>query len=314
MPDMAAPVAEQLPPAMRPASSRLGRAASPERRMADAIRALATDIAVHIPGTRLGPAIAGADAACVLWTRFLKFDAADPHWPDRDRFVLCPADGGPLLYALLHLTGHTGLGADDMREIGSGDAALPVQPRFGSHPAIETSAGAPGEAFGVAVGLALAERLLAARFGKSLVDHRTWAVVSDDDLAAGVCQEAASLAGMLRLEKLTLLWHETAAGDSEAVPDDVPRRFAASGWTVRRVDGNDPAEIASALSMAIRSRKPSLIACRHPLGQDALWTDPAARGLRWPHPAFERCRSRSRRSGRAPVRGVRHPGGAGSSA
>ncbi len=283
MPNAAGPIAESRHPAMR-----LARAPTAERRMADAIRAHATDMAALAPGIRLGPAISGAEAASALWTRFLKFDAADPHWPDRDRFVLCPSDGGPLLYALLHLTGYAGLGTENLCRFGQDHSGLPIQPQFGAHAAIETSAGAPGEAFGVAVGLALAERLLAARFGKSLVDHRTWAMVSDDDLAAGVCQEAASLAGMLRLEKLTLLWHEAPEAEGvEPSADDVPRRFAASGWTVRRVAGDDPAEIVSALSMAVRSKKPSLIACRHAPAQDAVWTDDEARGLRWPHPAFD---------------------------
>ncbi len=283
MANAAEPIVEPRPPAMR-----LSRAPTAERRMADAIRAHATDMAALAPGTRLGLAIGGAEAASALWTRFLKFDAADPHWPDRDRFVLCPCDGGPLLYALLHLTGHAGLAAEDLCRFGQDSSALPVQPHFGAHAAIETSPGAPGEAFGVAVGLALAERLLAARFGRSLVDHRTWAVVSDDDLAAGVCQEAASLAGMLRLEKLTLLWHEAPAAEgAEPSADDVPRRFAASGWTVRRVAGDDPAEIVSALSMAVRSKKPSLIVCRHAPAQDAVWTDADARASRWPHAAFD---------------------------
>ncbi len=283
MPDMAEPIAETRPPAMR-----LARAFTAEQRMADAIRALATDMAALAPFTRAGLGIGGAEAASVLWTRFHKFDAADPHWPDRDRYVLGCADCGPLLYTLLHLTGHAGVEAAELRRFGQEDSALPVQPQFAVHPAIEASAGAPGEAFGVAVGLALAERLLAARFGKSLVDHRTWAVVSDDDLASGVCQEAASLAGMLRLEKLTLLWHEApTAADAEPSADDVPRRFAASGWTVRRVAGDDPAEIASALAMALRSKKPSLIACRATPERDAAWVDAQARSLRWPHAPFD---------------------------
>ena len=275
MPDTAEP-ALQLPPA----KPRAARASTGGGRMADAVRAIATAIAGAGAGAG-SPALAigMAETAGVLWTRFHKYDAADPHWPDRDRFVLGPAAGAPLLYALLHLTGHADTGERELRDGGA-------VPRFGAHPAIEASAGAPGEAFGVAVGLALGERLMAARFGKSLVDHRTWAVVSDDDLASGVAQEAASLAGTLRLEKLTLLWHETTPAGSDLVADDVPRRFAACGWTVRRIAGDDPAEIASALAMATRSRKPSLIAVGAGARQVETWTDPQSRGLRWPHPPF----------------------------
>jgi transketolase len=165
-----------------------------------------------------------ASAVAVLWSQFLKFDAADPHWPDRDRCVVSSAHGAP---------------------------ALPAS--------IEPSAGPLGQGVAMAVGMALAERMLAARFGRSLVDHRTWVIAGEDDLMQGISHEAASLAGHLRLEKLTVLCGD---GDlSASCSDDLAKRFAACGWAVQRVDLLDLTEVTHALSFAIRCKKPTLIVC-----------------------------------------------------
>src|SRR6185437_8396565 len=173
----------------------LARPAGPERKLADALRALAIDAAETAKSAHAGMPLGMADVATVLWTRFLKYDAADPRWPDRDRFVLSAGHGSVLLYALLHLTGHEGMGVEELRRFRQLHSAAGGLPAFGAHPAIETSVGPPGMGFAHAVGMALAERMLAARFGRSLVDHRTWAVAAESDLMAGISHEAASLAG-----------------------------------------------------------------------------------------------------------------------
>ena len=192
-------------------------------------------------------------AASVLWNRFLRFDAADPRWPDRDRFVLSSGRFLPLLRALLRLTGHEAVGA------GCG---------HGQHPAIETAVGPPGQGFATAVGMAMAERALAGRFGRTLVDHRTWVLACETDLAAGVSLEAASLAGQMHLDKLVVLFdaRSSTAGNGQPGAGFAPEamtRFAACGWAVRRVESADPAAITAAIAGAMRVRRPTLIAC-HP--------------------------------------------------
>jgi len=197
--------------------------------------------------------------ATVLWSRFLRFDMLDPGWPDRDRFVLASARFLPLLRALLRLTGH-----DDVPS-GSG---------FGEHPAFETAPGPPGQGFATAVGMALAERALAARFGRTLVDHRTWVLACESDLVAGVSLEAAALAGQFRLEKLVVLF-EPLPG-SAAPSAETMTRFAACGWAVRRVDGADPEAVSAAIAAAMRVRRPTLIACVPSDGVPAVPEAPAS--------------------------------------
>ncbi|MDI3308903.1 MAG: transketolase [Acetobacteraceae bacterium] len=248
----------------------LARPATEERRMADAIRALAIDAVEKAKSGHPGMPMGMADVATVLFTRFLKFDAADPRWPDRDRFVLSAGHGSMLLYALLHLTGHAGMGIEELKRFRQLHSPSAGHPEFGEHPGIETTTGPLGQGIATAVGMALAERILAARFGKSLVDHRTWVIASDGDLQEGISHEAASLAGHLQLEKLTVLYDDnniSIDGDTSlSFSEDVLKRFAAYGWAVRRVNGHDHAEIAAALSWATRSRKPTLIACRTIIG------------------------------------------------
>src|SRR5216684_7747018 len=172
------------------------------RRMADAIRALAMDAVEQAKSGHPGMPMGMADAATVLWSRFLKFDPARPDWPDRDRFVLSAGHGSMLLYALLHLTGYAGMGIEELKHFRQLHSPAAGHPELGENPGIETTTGPLGQGFGTAVGMALAERLMAARFGRSLVDHRTWVLASDGDLMEGISHEAASLAGHLRLEKL----------------------------------------------------------------------------------------------------------------
>jgi transketolase len=238
--------------------------------MADAIRALAIDAVEAANSGHPGLPMGMADVATTLWTRFLKFDAADPSWPDRDRFVLSAGHGSMLLYALLHLTGFPGMTIEDIKRFRQLHSPAAGHPEHGEAPGIETTTGPLGQGLATAVGMALAERMLAARFGKSLVDHRTWVIVGDGDLMEGISHEALGLAGHLRLNKLTVLFddnHISIDGDTAlAVSDDQIKRFAAHGWATKRVDGYDPAQIAAAMSFALRSKKPTLIACRTIIG------------------------------------------------
>src|SRR5690242_21871714 len=144
--------------------------------MANAIRALAIDAVEAAKSGHPGMPMGMADVATALWTRFLKFDAADPRWPDRDRFVLSAGHGSMLLYALLYLTGFDGMGIDEIKQFRQLESPAAGHPEYGLHPGIETTTGPLGQGIGTAVGMAIAERLLASRFGRSLVDHRTWAL------------------------------------------------------------------------------------------------------------------------------------------
>ena len=293
-------------PALQAQAAILSRPATIERRMADAIRALAVDATEAAGSGHPGMPMGMADAAAVLWSRVLRYDAADPRWPDRDRFVLSAGHGSLLLYALLHLTGHAGMELGHLQRFRQLDSPAAGHPEHGEHPAIEATTGPLGQGLATAVGMALGERMMAARFGRSLVDHRTWVVASDGDLQEGVSHEAACLAGHLRLEKLTVLWDDNSVsldGDAGLASSADPlRHYAALGWATKRVDGHDPAAVAAALSLAVRSKKPTLIACRtiigfaaptkagtaaahgRPLGETEA--EAAKQALDWTHPPF----------------------------
>ena len=293
-------------PALQAQAAILARPATIERRMADAIRALAIDATEAAGSGHPGMPMGMADAATALWSRVLRFDAADPRWPDRDRFVLSAGHGSLLLYALLHLTGHAGMELGHLQRFRQLDSPAAGHPEHGEHPAIEATTGPLGQGLATAVGMALGERMMAARFGRSLVDHRTWVVASDGDLQEGVSHEAACLAGHLRLEKLTVLWDDNSVsidGDAGLASSADPlKHFAALGWATKRVDGHDPAAVAAALSLAVRSKKPTLIACRtiigfaaptkagtaaahgRPLGETEA--EAAKQALGWGHPPF----------------------------
>jgi len=275
--------------------------------MADAIRVLAMDAVQKANSGHPGMPMGMADAATALWSRMLKYDAADPTWPDRDRFVLSAGHGSMLLYALLHLTGHAGLSMDDIRNFRQLHSVTAGHPERGEHPAIEMTTGPLGQGISTAVGMALAERHLAARFGKSLVDHRTWVIASDGDLQEGISHEAASLAGHYRLDKLCVLWDDNGisidGGTELSFTEDVLKRFQAYGWAVKRVNGHSPSALLGAMGYALRSRKPTLIACRTiigfaapkkagtagshgaPLGAEEIAGARAAMG--WNHPPFD---------------------------
>ncbi len=238
--------------------------------MANAIRALAMDAVEKANSGHPGLPMGAADFATVLYTRFLKFDPSEPHWPDRDRFVLSAGHGSMLLYALLYLTGYTDMTLEEIknfRQLGSRTAG---HPEYGHSAGIETTTGPLGQGFGNAVGMAIAERHLEAVFGKDLVDHYTYALVGDGCLMEGISQEALTLAGHLKLNKLIVLFDDNGVSIdgpvSLADSTDQPARFAASGWAVTRIDGHDPQAIESAIAKARDSDRPSLIACRTVIG------------------------------------------------
>lgn len=250
-----------------------------DRLTANTLRGLSMDAIQAANSGHPGMPLGMADAATVLFTRFIRYDPTAPHWFDRDRFVLSAGHGSMLLYAMLHLTG-TGIGGgshadepiglDDIKQFRQWGSRCAGHPEFGEAPGIETTTGPLGQGFCNGVGMAIAEANLRARFGSEQVDHWTYAIVSDGDLMEGVCAEAASLAGHLGLSRLVYLWDDngiTIDGTTEvAFTEDVLARFAAYGWHVQRVDGHDMEAIATAVIAARASDKPSLIACKTVIG------------------------------------------------
>jgi transketolase len=234
--------------------------------MADAIRVLAMDAVEAAKSGHPGMPMGMADAATVLFARHLSFDPVAPDWPDRDRFVLSAGHGSMLLYALLHLTGYPGVSREELRRFRQLGSLTPGHPEVGTTPGVETTTGPLGQGLANAVGMALAERMLAARFGDGLVDHRTWAIVGDGCLMEGISHEAISLAGHLKLAKLCVLFDDNRISIDGAtdltVSDDQLARFRACGWAAEAVDGHDMGAVAAALDRAIASDRPSLIACR----------------------------------------------------
>ena len=248
---------------------------SPEqtRSMANAIRALSMDAVQKANSGHPGLPMGAADVATVLFTQFLKFDASDPHWPDRDRFILSAGHGSMLMYSLLYLTGYADMGLDDIknfRQLGSKTAG---HPEFGHATGIETTTGPLGQGIANAVGFAIAERHLNAEFGDALVNHKTYVLAGDGCLMEGISQEAITLAGHLKLRNLIVLWDDNGISIdgklSMTDSTDQLARFASCGWTVSRCDGHNPAEIAAALSAAQNSDKPVMIACKTVIGYGA---------------------------------------------
>ena len=238
--------------------------------MANAIRFLAIDAVENAKSGHPGMPMGMADVATVLFSRFLKFDPTDPEWPDRDRFVLSAGHGSMLLYALLHLTGYEGVTIDQLKAFRQWGSMTPGHPEYGHTPGVETTTGPLGQGIATAVGMALAERLLNARFGNDLVDHYTYVVAGDGCLMEGLSHEAISLAGHLRLSRLIVLFDDNEisidGATSLACSDDQLARFEASGWSARRIDGHDPEAVAGAIEEARASDRPSLIACRTVIG------------------------------------------------
>src|ERR1700730_18260009 len=239
-------------------------------RMANAIRALAMDAVEQAKAGHPGLPMGAADIATVLFTRFLKFDPADPAWPDRDRFVLSAGHGSMLIYALLHLLGYEKMTIEEIKRFRQLGSLTPGHPEFGHTPGIETTTGPLGQGLANAVGLAIAERHMAAVFGRELVDHLTFVLASDGDLMEGISQEAIALAGHLRLAKLVVLFDDNGISIDGplALTDSVDqvKRFEACGWNATQIDGHDPEAIAAAVAWAKSAERPTLIACRTTIG------------------------------------------------
>jgi transketolase len=244
-----------------------------ERLAITTIRTLSMDAVQKANSGHPGAPMGAAPMAFTLWTRFLRFSPHDPDWPNRDRFVLSAGHASMLLYALLHLTGYD-LPMSELQAFRQWGSKTPGHPEYGLTPGVEATTGPLGQGFANAVGMAIAERRLAAEFnrdGHELIDHRTFVIASDGDLQEGVSAEAASLAGHLRLEKLTVLWDDNHiqldGPTSWAWSEDVLQRFEAYGWGTMRVeDGNDLAAIDAAIQGAIADDRPSLIAVRTHIG------------------------------------------------
>ncbi len=242
--------------------------------MANAIRALAMDAVQKADSGHPGMPMGMADVATVLFTRFLKFDAAHPDWPDRDRFVLSAGHGSMLLYALLYLTGYPEMELEELKNFRQLHSRTPGHPEYGHAPGIETTTGPLGQGLGNAVGMALAERLLNRRYGDEIVSHFTYCVVGDGCLMEGISHEAISLAGHLKLGRLIVLFDDNQVSidgpTSLAVSDDQIGRFRASNWHTARVDGHDPEAVALAIENARQvTDRPSLVACRTIIGYGA---------------------------------------------
>jgi len=245
-----------------------------QRDMANAIRALSMDAVEKADSGHPGLPMGMADVATVLFSKFLKFDPTDPHWPDRDRFILSAGHGSMMLYSLLYLTGYPDMTLDQIehfRQLGSKTAG---HPEYGHATGIETTTGPLGQGLGNSVGFAVAERELAARFGADVVDHFTYVVAGDGCLMEGVGQEAITLAGHLGLGRLIVLFDNNSitidGATSLSTSDDHMKRFAAAGWHVQAVDGFDQDAVARAIRKAQKvTNKPSMIACKTIIGYGA---------------------------------------------
>ncbi|WP_441278300.1 transketolase [Tardiphaga sp. 172_B4_N1_3] len=284
----------------------MDHATVPHADMANAIRFLAIDAVEKAKSGHPGMPMGMADAATVLFSRFLKFDAADPSWPDRDRFILSAGHGSMLLYALLHLTGSAEMTLDQLQSFRQWGSKTPGHPEYGHTAGVETTTGPLGQGLATAVGMALAERLMNARFGDGLVDHYTYVIAGDGCFMEGLSHEAISLAGHLRLNRLIVLFDDNQisidGATSLSCSDDQLARFAASGWSACRVNGHDAEAVAAAIARARDNDCPSLIACRTVIGFGApnrqgsekahgapLGADEIAKTrdvLHWPHAPF----------------------------
>ncbi|MEH2511890.1 transketolase [Nitrobacteraceae bacterium AZCC 1564] len=239
-------------------------------RMANAVRALAMDAVEKAKSGHPGLPMGAADVATVLFTQFLKFDAKDPAWPDRDRFVLSAGHGSMLLYALLYLTGNEAMTIEQIKNFRQLGSLTPGHPENFVTPGIETTTGPLGQGIATAVGMALAERRMASDFGGDVVDHYTYVLASDGDLMEGISQEAIAFAGHLRLNKLIVMFDDNGISIDGAISlsdsVDQVKRFEAAGWAAERVNGHDQKAIAAALARAQKSDRPTLIACKTTIG------------------------------------------------
>ncbi len=271
-----------------------------------AIRVLALDAVAAANSGHSGMPMGMADVATVLFEKHLKFDAAAPDWPDRDRFILSAGHGSMLLYALLHLTGYADMTLDQLKNFRQWGAVTAGHPEYGHAKGIETTTGPLGQGLANAVGFAIAEENLRARWGTRIQDHRTWVIAGDGCLMEGVSHEAIGLAGRQKLSKLIVLWDDngiTIDGKvSIACATDQKTRFAAAGWDVFDCDGHDPEDIDRALTAATVSPGPAMVACRthialgssaqdtakgHGALTDAQLIADTRKAYGWAHPPFE---------------------------
>ena len=288
-------------------TSAAGNAAASHDEMANAIRFLSMDAVQKANSGHPGMPMGMADVATVLFTRFLKFDAKRPNWHDRDRFVLSAGHGSMLLYSLLYLTGYEDMTLEEIknfRQLGSKTAG---HPEYGHAQGIETTTGPLGQGIANAVGMAMAERLLNARYGDELVDHHTYVIAGDGCLMEGISHEAIALAGHLKLNKLIVFWddNDISIDGPVSLTDSVNQRmrFEAAGWATDAVDGHDPEAVAKAIEAAQGNDKPTMIACKTTIGfgaptkagsektHGAPLGDEEIAGAReklgWPHAPFE---------------------------
>src|SRR5690349_12607903 len=275
--------------------------------LANAIRALSMDAVEKAQSGHCGLPLGFADVATLLFQEFIRFDASRPDWADRDRLILSAGHGSMLLYSLLYLTGYPGMTIEEIRNFRQLGSKTPGHPEFGHTVGVETTTGPLGQGLANAVGMAIAERHLNARFGDDLVNHKTYVIAGDGCLMEGISQEALTLAGHLRLKNLIVLFDDNGISIdgkvSLADATDQLARYAASGWNVTRVDGHDVRAVAAALEAAQTSDKPSFIACKTIIGYgaphkqgtaathgSALGADEVAaarKTLGWEYPPFE---------------------------
>ena len=276
-------------------------------RLSTALRALSMDTVEKAKSGHPGMPMGMADVATVLYRDFLKFNPKDPHWPNRDRFVLSAGHGSILLYSLLYLTGYEQATLDQIKSFRQLHSKMAGHPEYGHLEGVETTTGPLGQGLATATGMALAEKMMTARLGPDLIDHYTYVIASDGDLMEGISHEAASFAGHLNLNKLIVLFDDNNitidGGASLSTSDDQLKRFQSYGWNTARIDGHDYESIHKAIQTAQGSDRPTLIACRTVIGKGAphkagtssahgspLGTDEVAaarEALNWPHPPFE---------------------------
>ena len=274
--------------------------------MSNALRFLSVDAVQQANSGHPGMPMGMACVMTVLYTRFIKFQASKPDWPDRDRFVLSAGHGSMLLYSLLHLTGYEDFPLQELKRFRQFGSCTAGHPEYGHGAGIETTTGPLGQGIANGVGMALAERMLAEQFGSELVDHHTYVLAGDGCLMEGISHEAVSLAGHLGLGKLIVLFDDNSISidgpTSLAVSDDQLKRFESSRWHTQACDGHDPAEITAAIETAQKDERPSLIAFKTqigygapnkagtasvhgaPLGEEEI--EGTREQLNWPHPPF----------------------------
>jgi transketolase len=276
------------------------------RRMANCIRFLSIDAVERANSGHPGMPMGMADVATILFTEFLKFNPKKPDWLDRDRFILSAGHGSMLLYSLLYLTGYKDIELDDLKSFRQLGSKCAGHPEFGHLAGIETTTGPLGQGLATAVGMALAERMLAARIGSDLIDHKTYVIAGDGCLMEGISQEAISFAGNLNLNKLIILWDNNSISidgkTSLATSENMKMRFESCGFHVIQIDGHNFDEIRSAFTAAQKSERPVMIDCKtiigfgspnksnsekahgSPLGADEI--QKVRDALKWPHAPF----------------------------